>query len=155
MQGLLSLLLLGLVAPPLVPNPNLDQEIASAYAEIHDATERSDRSVLLQALVKRLSVATPDQISSVTDESIQNLINLLKTDGDIGRVFASRSLAAVACRAHGALPSLRATLAEIPKPSADVLPLVLAPSFSPYDHVERSILTIESTKSCIGNPPQD
>ncbi|WP_282296918.1 hypothetical protein [Stenotrophomonas sp. PS02289] len=155
MQGLLSFLLLALPTTPLPANPSLDQEIASAHAQIHDANTRSDRSVLLQALAKRLSVATPDQVSSVTDESIQNLTDLLNTDGDIGRVFASHALAAVACRAHGALPSLRATLAEVPAPEADVLPIVLAPSFSPYDHLERAIQTIENATPCLANPRQD
>lgn len=127
---------------------NVNQEIHSAHQRILEAKNESERVTEMRGLVDMLSRADQGKVELVDDESVDRVAMLLETDGDVGRFYGAKALSAIACRARSALPALRKALTQSDPIRSDFEPMVLSPSVSPYEEIERAIARIEHARPC-------
>jgi hypothetical protein len=134
-----------------MPVMNINQEIHSAHLRILAAKSESERVVEMRGLIEMLSRADQGKVELVDDESVDRVAMLLKTDGNVGRFYGAKALSAIACRAHSALPALRESLVQSEPIRSDFEPMVLSPSVSPYEELEKAIARIERARACPEN----
>lgn len=133
---------------------------ARAKAEAGDSNSRLDalyreviaaegrRSQAMQKLVRVVAGFSPEEVSSLSDESVDRLSRLLETDDEAIAYDGARALGAIACRAGSALPALRAALVKGRPIESDFGDLILAPSASDAYQLQQAITKIEAAPAC-------
>ncbi len=124
------------------PNSRLD----ALYREVITAEGR--RGQAMQKLVRAVSGFSPEEVSALSDESVDRLSRLLELDDEAIAYDGARALGAIACRAGGALPSLRAALLKARPIESDFGELILAPSASDAYQLQQAITRIEAAPAC-------
>ncbi len=144
----LVLLALSLTADGGVNALDANQEIHAAHQRLLAARTDDERVTQMRSLLGALSKLDQDQVAALSDESVDEVAALLNTDGELGRYYGSRALAAIACRAHATLPALRKALSEAEPIRSDFEGIAFTPPASPYAEVENAIMKIERAQAC-------
>lgn len=144
----LALLALPFTADPGTNAVDANQEIHAVHQQLLAARTEDERVKQMRSLLGTLSKLDQDQLAALSDESVDRVAALLKNDGELGRYYGGRALAAIACRAHGVLPALRKALGEAEPIGSDFEGITLVPSVSPYVEVEKAIMKIEQAQAC-------
>ena len=147
----LVFLALSLPADGGVPAVNANQEVHAVHQRLLAARTEAERVAQMRSLLGALSKLNQDQVAALSDASVDEVAALLNTDGELGRYYGGRALAAIACRAHAALPALRKALSEAEPIRSDFEGIALVPPASPYAEVEKAIMKIEHAEAC-GHP---
>lgn len=125
-----------------------NQEIHATYQRLLTARTEDERVTQMRSLLGALSRLDQDKVAALSDESVDEVAALLNTDGDLGRYYGGRALAAIACRAHATLPALRKALSEAGPIRSDFEGITFTPPASPYAEVEKAIVKIERAQAC-------
>lgn len=131
---------------------NINQDIHLAHQRVIDAKNEDERVIEMRKLVSMLSDSSRHNVALIDDEAVGKIAALLETNGDVGRFYGARALSAIACRASVALPALQRALSQASPVESDFYPLILSPSVSPYEEIERAIMRIELAKTCSDEP---
>jgi len=127
---------------------NANQEVHAAHQRLLAARNEDERVTQMRSMLGVLSRLDQDQVAALSDESADDVAALLNTDGELGRYYGGRALAAIACRAHATLPALRKALSEAVPIRSDFEGITFTPPASPYAEVEKAIIKIERAQAC-------
>lgn len=148
MVAALALLALSFTADPGTNAVDANQEIHAVHQQLLAARTENERVTQMRSLLGTLSKLDQDQVAALSDESVDEVAALLNTDGELGRYYGGRALAAIACRAHATLPALRKALSEAEPIRSDFEGITFTPPASPNAEVETAIMKIERAQAC-------
>ncbi|TFZ42359.1 hypothetical protein E5C33_20055 [Stenotrophomonas maltophilia] len=127
---------------------DVNRDVVLSVRELKAQSNVDRRALAMMALLECLSNLGASQLDEVGPSSVQEIASLLEVDGDVGRFYASKMLAILACRSRPVLPLLHEALDKTEPIEANLGPMVLSPAVSPREEVARAIREIEAAQPC-------
>ena len=127
---------------------DVNRSVTSSVHEIKAQPTADGRALGMSALFEYLSGLRKEEVNEVNSSTVREIASLLDVDGDVGRFYASKTLAVLGCHSRVALPLLHDAIKKTEPIESNLGPLVLAPAVSPREEIEKAIKAIEGTSTC-------
>ncbi len=136
---------------------DVNRSVTSSVHEIKAQPTADGRALGMSSLFEYLSGLGKEEVNEVNSSTVREIASLLDVDGDVGRFYASKTLAVLGCHSRVALLFSMMQLKR-QNPLSPTGTLVLAPAVSPREEIEKAIKAIEGHQranclGAVGSPP--